>query len=61
MTWFSNLKTRSKIMCLVAILLILLCAVGVLAFTSISRINKQMISLYEDYAMPMFWMSDAES
>ena len=61
MTWFKNLKTRPKILSLVAIMLFLLLIVAYLGYDSTTNLQVSMEELYDNYSTPAVIMSEAES
>lgn len=60
MSWFRNLKTRSKIMLLVGTLLFLLVAIAFIGYRTNMNMEKDMEALYDDYASPAIYILRAQ-
>ncbi|MDR1514752.1 MAG: methyl-accepting chemotaxis protein [Synergistaceae bacterium] len=61
MSWFRNMKTIGKIMSCVTLMLILLIVVSYLAYRSGKNMEDAMVLLYDDFASPAIYMSQAQS
>ena len=61
MSWFRNMRTLGKIMSCVALMLILLVVVSCLAYRSGTNMEDSMKTLYDDFASPAIYMSQAQS
>ncbi|MDR3254954.1 MAG: methyl-accepting chemotaxis protein [Synergistaceae bacterium] len=61
MSWFGNLKTRSKIMSLVGLMLFLIAATTFLGYRVSRNLEDNMAMLYDNYSIPAIVMGDAET
>jgi methyl-accepting chemotaxis protein len=61
MQWFKNFHTMSKILTLVAIMLILLLGVSIVGYNTSTQIATEMKEMYTNYATPAILMSQAKT
>jgi methyl-accepting chemotaxis protein len=61
MQWFKNFRTMTKILTLVAIMLILLLVVSIVGYNISTQIATEMKEMYVNYATPAILMSEART
>jgi methyl-accepting chemotaxis protein len=61
MQWFRDLRTMTKILILVSIMLALMTVIAVTGYLTSKEISRDMNRLYRDFALPAMKMGEAES
>jgi methyl-accepting chemotaxis protein len=60
MQWFKNLRTTSKILALVFVMIILMLLIAVSGYNTSRKISYEMDELYQNYATPAILMAQAQ-